>query len=131
MVLFGDNKSKHKGKCKTYHEKQSRLDKHRGQMFLMILGQYSQHLLNQMKQDVMWTTVETSYDLLQLVSIIEKMVLAQTEDQYPFAIVYEQELLIYGFLQNTMTNDQLYELFNTKVDVRTSIGVTRQHSVIL
>ena len=30
-----------------------------------------------------------------------------------------------------MTNDQWYERFNTKVDVGTSIGVTRQHSVLL
>ena len=97
----------------------------------MILGQCSQQLLNRMKQDVIWTTVATSYDPLQLISIIEKTVLAQTEDQYPFAIVYEQELLLYGFHQNTTKNDQWYERFNTKVDVGTSIGVTRQHSVIL
>ena len=64
------------------------------------------------------------YDLLQLTSTIEKTVLKQTEDQYTFAIVYEQELSLYGFHQNTMTNDQWYEQFNTKVDVGTSIGVT-------
>ena len=29
IVLFGDNKDKHKGKCKTYRDKQSRLEKHR------------------------------------------------------------------------------------------------------
>ena len=73
----------------------------------------------------------TSYDPLQLISIIEKTVLAQTEDQYPFAIVYEQELLLYGFHQNTMANNQWYERFNAKVDVRTSIVVTRQHSILL
>ena len=38
IVLFGDNKTKHEGKWKTYREKQSRLEKHRGQTFLMILG---------------------------------------------------------------------------------------------
>ena len=75
--------------------------------------------------------VATSYDPLQLINIIEKTVLAHTEDQYPFAIVYKQKLSLYGFHQNTVTNDQWYERFNTKVDVGTSIGVTRQHSVIL
>ena len=79
----------------------------------------------------MWTTVETLYDPLQLISTIEKTILAQTEDQYPFTIVYEQELSLYDFCQNTMTNDQCYERFNTKVDVGTSIGVTRKHSVLL
>ena len=84
-----------------------------------------------MKQDVIWKTVTTSYDPLQLISIIDKMVLSQTEDQYNFAIFYEQEMSLYGFHQNTMTNDQWYEQFNKKVDVGTSIGVTRQHSVLL
>ena len=70
IVLFRNKKSKHEGKWKTYCEKQSRLEKHRGQTFLMILGQCSQHLLNRMKQDVMWTTVATSYDPLQLISTI-------------------------------------------------------------
>ena len=79
----------------------------------------------------MCTMVETSYNPLQLISIIDKTVLAQTEDQYPFAIVYEQELPIYGFHYNTVTNDQWYEWFNTKVDVGTYIGVTRHHSVLL
>ena len=102
IVLFGNNKSKHKVKWKTYLEKQSRLEKHRGQTFSMILGQCSQNK----KQDVMCTTVATSYDPLQLIIIIEKTVMAQTEDQYPFAIVYEQELSLYGFHKNTMTNDQ-------------------------
>ena len=72
-------------------------------MFSVILGKCSQQLLNQMKQDVICITVTTSSDQLQLISIINKTVLAQTEDQYPFAIVYEQELLLYSFHQNTMT----------------------------
>ena len=100
-------------------------------MFSVILGKCSQQLLNQMKQDVICITVTTSSDQLQLISIINKTVLAQTEDQYPFAIVYEQELLLYSFHQNTMTNDQWYDQFNSKVDDVTAIGFTRQHSVIL
>ena len=78
ILLFGDKKSEHEVKWKTYWEKRSRLEKHRGQKFLMILGQCLQQLLNQMKQDVIWTTVATSYDLLQLSSIVEKTVLEQT-----------------------------------------------------
>ena len=131
IVLFGDNKAEHEEKWKTYREKQSILEKHRGQTFSMILGQCLQHLLDQMKQDVIWTAVATSYDPLQLISSIEKTVLSQTEDQYPFTIVYVQYLSLYGFHQNTMTTDQWYERFNTKVDVGTSIGVTRQNSVLL
>ena len=123
--VFGFVVAEHEGKGKTYREKHSRLEKHRGQTFSMILGQCSQQILKLMKQDVIWTTVAISYDPLQLISITEKTVLAQTEDQYPFAIVYEQELSLCDFYQNTMTNDQWYEQLNIKVDVGTSIGVTR------
>ena len=130
IVLFGDSKAEHKGKRKSYWEKQLRIDKHRGHTFSIILGQLPKQLLNRMKQDVMWTTVATLYDPLQLISIIKKTVLAHREDQYPFAIVYKQELSLYSFHQNTMTNDQCYERFNTKVDVGTAIVFTRQNSVL-
>ena len=129
--MFSNNKAQHEGKWKTYQERQSRLEKHRGQTLSMNLGQCLQQLLDPMKKDVMWTVVETSYDPLQLISIIKKPVLAQTEDQYLFAIVYKNELLFYGFQQNTMINDQRYEKFNAKVDVGTTIGFIRQHSVLL
>ena len=127
ILLFGDNKAEHEGKWKTYWDNQLRLEKHKRQMFSMILGHCSQHLIDQMKQYVMWATVATLNNLLQLISIIEKTVLIQTEDHYPFAIVYKQELSLYSFHQNTMTNDQWYEQFNTKVDFGTAIGVTRYH----
>ena len=46
-------------------------------------------------------------------------VLDQTKDQYP------------NFSQNTLSNDQWYEQFNTKIDVGSSIDVTRQNKVII
>jgi hypothetical protein len=57
--------------------------------------------------------------------------LTQTEDQYPFATVYDQELGLYLFKQESLSNPQLYERFNTKVDVGDVIGVTHQHKVLL
>ena len=85
-----------------------------------------------MKQDLDWVTVSVSYDPLTLYRLIEKTILAQTEDQYPFATVYEQELSFYSFRQaDSMSNPQWYERFNTKVDVGDAIGVTRQHRSLL
>jgi hypothetical protein len=84
-----------------------------------------------MKQDTELTNVSTSYDPLTLYRLIERTVLAQTEDQYPFATVYDQELSFYSFRQETLSNPQWYERFNTNVDVGDAIGVTRQHKVIL
>jgi hypothetical protein len=45
--------------------------------------------------------------------------------------VYDQELSFYSFKRDNMSNPQWYERFNTKVDVRGSIGVTHQHKVLL
>jgi hypothetical protein len=84
-----------------------------------------------MKQDTNWNMTSMSYNPLELYRLIEKMTLAQTEDQYPFATVYDQELNFYSFWQETMSNPQWYEKFNTKVDDGSAIGVTRQHKVLL
>jgi hypothetical protein len=84
-----------------------------------------------MKQDTNWNMTSTSYNPLELYRLIEKTTLAQTEDQYPFATVYDHELNFYSFWQETMSNPQWYEKFNTKVDVGSAIGVTRLHKVLL
>jgi hypothetical protein len=84
-----------------------------------------------MKQDMDWNTLIISYDPLTLYRLIERTVLAQTEDQYPFATVDDQELSLYLFKQDNLSNLQWYEHFNTKVDVSRAIGVTRQHKVLL
>jgi hypothetical protein len=75
--------------------------------------------------------VSTSYDPLTIYRLIERTILAQTEDQYPFATVYDQEFSFYSFNQETLSNPQWYERFNTKVDVSEAIDVTRQHKVLL
>jgi hypothetical protein len=84
-----------------------------------------------MKQDTDWNMVSTSYDPLALNQLIEKTILAQTEDQYPFATVYHQELAFYSFCQESLSNPQWYERFNMKVDVEAAISATRQHKVLL
>ena len=75
--------------------------------------------------------VINSYDLLALINLIENTVLSHTEEQYHFTIVHKQELSFYDFQQNTLTSNQWYERFNTKVDFGNAIGVTRQHEVLL
>jgi hypothetical protein len=116
---------------RTYRERTAKLATHRGQVFSLILGQCTQLLQDKLKQDTDWTTVSTSYNPLTLYRLIEKTTLAQTEDQYPFATVYDQEQAFYAFRQDTLSNAQWYERFNTKVDVGAAIGVTRQHKVLL
>ena len=131
IVLTDAEKTQLSNEWRTYRERNASLVKHRGQTFSLILGQCTQLLQDKMKQDTDWTAVSTSYNPLRLIALIEKTVLAQTEDQYPFATVYDQELALYNFRQESLSNPQWYERFNTKVDVANAIGVTRQHKVLL
>jgi hypothetical protein len=110
---------------------QCQSDQALGQAFSLIQGQFTHLLQDKMKQDTEWTNVSTSYDHLTLDRLIERTLLAQTEDQYPFATVYDQELSFYSFRQENVSNPQWYERFNTRVDVGDAIGVTRQHKVLL
>jgi hypothetical protein len=90
-----------------------------------------QVVLDKMKHDADWIPASESYNPLTLMKLIKKTILAQTEDKYPYATVYEQECTLYSFNQNTLSNEQWYESFNTRIDVGTAIGVARQHQVLL
>jgi len=118
-------------KWQTYHERQSCLEKQRGQAFSVTRGQCMQALLDKMKHDPDWTAASVSCDPLNLCQLIEKTILAQTEDQYPFATVYEQECALCSFNQNDLSNKQWHECFNTKIDIGNAIGATQQHKVLL
>jgi len=59
-------------------------------------------------------------------------ILAQMEDQHPFAMVCNQELTFHSFQQETLSNpSQWCERFNTNVDVGSAVGMTCQHKVLL
>jgi hypothetical protein len=131
IVLNDSQNTQFSNEWCTYRERYVNLIKHRGQALYLIQGQCNQLLQDKMKQDTDWAVVSTSYDPLMLYRLIERTILAQTEDQYPFATVYDQELSFYSFKQETLWNPQWYERFNTKVDVSEAIGVTRQHKVLL
>jgi hypothetical protein len=132
VQLTDSEKTQYSNEWRTFRERSSNLAKHRGQAYSLILGQCLQLLKDTMKQDTDWTTVSVSYDPLVLYRLIEKTILAQTEDQYPFATVYDQEQSFYSFRQEqNVTNPQWYERFNTRVDVGEAIGVTSQHKSLL
>ena len=116
---------------KTHRERVARLEKQRGQAFSMIRGQCMQILLDKMKPNADWIPTSESYDPLLLINLIEKTVLAQTEDQYQFATIFEQLTTLVSFLQNSYTNDLWYEKFNTRVDVARAIGLSLQHKTLL
>lgn len=131
IELTDSEKTQYSNAWRTYRERNAQLIKHRGQAFSLTLGQCTQLLQDRMKQDTDWDTVSTSYEPLQLCRLIEKTILAQTKDQCPFTTMYDQEMALCSFRQDTLSNAQWHERFNTKIDVSSAIGVTRQHKVLL
>jgi hypothetical protein len=131
IELTEEEKTSHSNAWKSHRERNQKLLQHRALAFSLILGQCTHLLEDKMKQDSDWLTVNTSFDPLALYRLIEKITLAQSEDQYPFAMVYAQEQAFYSFKQDSLSNPQWYDRFNTKVDIGTAIGVTRQHKVLL
>jgi hypothetical protein len=100
IELTDSEKTQYNYEWRTYRKRNALLTKHRGQAFSLIFGQCTQLLQDKMKQDADFNTVRTSYDLLLLYRLIEKTILAQTEDQDPFATVYDQEASFYSYRQD-------------------------------
>ncbi len=76
------------------------------------------------KQDKNWATASVSYKPLELYKLIERVILKQTEDQYPVAALWEQLSNPANAKQGNSTNNEWYERFNTKVEVAESVGVS-------
>jgi hypothetical protein len=131
IEMSDEEKTAHSNAWQSYRERNEKLITHQGKAFSLIIGQCTQLLQDKMKQDSDWITVNTSYDPLSLYRLIEKHILSQTENQYPFHTVYTQEQAFYSFKQESLSNPQWYERFNTKVDVGTAVGVSRQHKGLL
>jgi hypothetical protein len=108
VVLTDSGKTQFSNDWRTLRERNTNLIKHRGQDFSLIQVQSTQLLQDQMKQDTDWNTVSISYDPLTLYRLIKRTVLAQTEDQYLFATVYDYDILFYAFKQDTLSNPQRY-----------------------
>jgi hypothetical protein len=90
IVLNDSLKTQLSNELRTYRERNANLIKHRCQAFSLIQGQCTQILQDKMKRETDWAVVSTSYDPLTLYRLIERTILAQTEDQYTFATVYDQ-----------------------------------------
>jgi hypothetical protein len=98
---------------KTHADQTNKLVTHCEQVYALIMGQCTQLLQDKLKQDPTWSAVSISYDPLTLYAIIKRVILKQTDDQYPFAAIHEQALAVHSTKQGTLTNARWHEHFNT------------------
>jgi hypothetical protein len=109
---------------KSHSYRVATLEKHRGNVYALIYGQCTQILQDKMKQDKGWPAVSVSYNPLLLYKLIKRVILKQTEDQYPVAALWEQLCNVTQAKQGNMTNMEWYERHNTKCEVAESVGVS-------
>ncbi|MGL5935255.1 MAG: hypothetical protein ACRCZI_06490, partial [Cetobacterium sp.] len=131
VTLKGKAKTEWDTEWKIYKTRIESIEKHRGQAFNMIKGQCTLALMEQMKCDSDYTRCIASNDPLRLKSLIERTIITQSDNKYVFATLYEQEVGLFGFQQNKLTEDQWHERFNTKVSIGDTLGVSRDHTMAL
>ena len=97
----------------------------------LLLVCYKQPLKYCLSHKTNWTDVNESGDPLEILAMIERVVLSQTEDHYPFAVVFEHQRALLQYQQNDRSLHDYYEKFATKVTVGDNIGITYHHPALL
>ena len=64
-------------------------------------------------------------------SLIEKAILNQAQDTYPFATVYNQTVSLHGFQQNNLSDDEWQQHLGTRAEVAMSAGVIFTNPTLL
>ncbi len=73
---------------KSHSHRVATLEKHHRNVHT--LRQCTHILQDKIQQDKNWTTVSVSYKPLELYKLIKRVILKQTEDQYPVTALWEQ-----------------------------------------
>ncbi len=92
--------------------------------FTIIIGQCTQRLQDKLHDNLQSETINKDQKPLELYTLIEKVVMKQTGDEYPPQNLMENMLAVLTLKQqNNQSNTQWYEKLNTRVDVAESVGV--------
>jgi hypothetical protein len=108
MKLMDNKKMAQSNMWLSHHETSEGLKKSRGQVYLLLLGQCTQVLVDKMKQDTTWVTVSESFDPILLFKLIEKFVLKQSDNQYETAVLIAKQLSIFSLRQDDQVPNATY-----------------------
>ena len=125
VKLTGAQKKVNDGEWKSHRDRTSKLEEYHGQAYSLAVGQFSHRMGEKCKQHKDWAAVEAAGDPLMLFKLIDRMVMAHSKEQYPFATVYKQHISFFGFQQGEMSNMEFYDRHVTRSEVDQSIGIQR------
>jgi len=124
MKLKDDEKTAHGNAWRTHRELTNRLKTSRGKVYSLLLGQFTQVLVNKMKQENNWVAISTLFNSSLLLKLIEKFVLKQSNNQYKTTVLIAKKLSILQFRQeDQVSNATYYDRFTTRVEVACQAGV--------
>jgi hypothetical protein len=124
MKLMDEEKMAHSNAWCSHRETTEGLKKSRGEVYLLLLGQCTQVLVDKMKQDTTWVIMSELFDPILLFKLIEKFVMKQSDNQYKMVLLIAKQLSILSFCQdNQVPNATYYDQFTTSVTVAHQAGV--------
>jgi hypothetical protein len=124
LPLTDEEKGEWRQRQKAHGEQAQKHLLNQQKAFAIIIGQCTQRLQDKLHKDSQWDTINSNQKPLELYSLIERVVMNQTGDEYPPHNLMENMLAVFTLKkQNNQTNAVWYEKLNTRVDVAESVGV--------
>ena len=124
LPLTEEEKGEWRQNQKAYGERVNKHILNQQKAFAIIIGQCTQRLQDKLHDDAQWESINKNQKPLELYSLIEKVVMKQTGDEYPPHNLMENLMAVLTLKQqNNQTNAIWYEKLNTRVDVAESVGV--------
>ena len=119
-----EEKAEWRQSMKAYGDRCTKHVQNQQKAFAIIIGQCTQRLQDKLHDDAHWEQINKEQKPLELYTLIEKVVMKQTGDEYPPQNLVENLLAVLTLKQQTnQSNAQWYEKLNTRVDVAESVGV--------
>jgi hypothetical protein len=108
MKLMDNKKMAHSNAWRSHRETTEGLKKSRGKVYLQLLGQCTQVLVDKMKQDTTLVMVSELFDPILMFKLIRKIVLKQPDNQYKMAVLISKQLSILSFRQDDPAPNATY-----------------------
>ena len=113
----------HRGAYRSYREAEQKLIESRGKIYALILGQCTQAMKEALKEDADWVDISEKYDAIRLYKLIEKCVLRQTTNKYPYLMLIEEMRSFVVFKQEVgMSTNTYYEKFANRMAIYERVG---------
>ena len=124
LPLTEEEKGEWRQSQKAYGDRCAKHILNQQKAFAIIIGQCTQRLQDKLHDDSQWEKINREQKPLELYTLIEKVVMKQTGDEYPPHNLVENLLAVLTLKQQSnQSNAQWYEKLNTRVDVAESVGI--------